>query len=80
MVFIINFNKSEEQDDFFLEELGAKLSTIYNKPFCFGEYEINIDNFEELKTLLKKVDNNYNDHYSAIITFNPATLFLDKDV
>jgi hypothetical protein len=80
MIFEIDFNR--EPDDKMLEELGAKLVPI---PYAlkyglFDKYEIELNSFEELETLLKKVDFIKKDMYSAIISFDPPVIYLDKDV
>jgi hypothetical protein len=82
MLFEINFNT--ESDDKVLEELGAKLvptgSTEYPP---FEIYKIELNTFEELENLLAKVDklkSGTAELYSAILGFNPATIYLDTDV
>lgn len=77
MKFEIDFNR--ETDDKTLEMLGAKLvPTSAEKYGPFDKYEIEINTFEELKELIEKVDKIKNDYYSAVISFNPPTIFLDK--
>lgn len=81
MIFEINFNK--ETDDKTLEKLGAKLvSTGYfNKYPPFEVYQIEINTPEELEDLLKKVDSiKKESFYSAIISFDPPTIYLDNKI
>jgi len=79
MTFEINFNK--EQDDELLEELGAKLvPTGATKYLPFDKYVIEIEGFKELEELLAKIDKIKNSYYSAIISFNHATIYLDDDI
>lgn len=76
MKFEINFNR--ETDDTVLVELGAKLE--HYEGLNHSYYTINIDNFDELKDLLKKVDTIKKGIYSAVISFDPPTLYLDDAV
>lgn len=79
MKFEIDFNRTP--NDEILNQLGAKLlptgSTKY-PPFEF--YQIELNTFEELEELLKKVDLITNKMYCAIISFDPPIIFLDDDV
>jgi hypothetical protein len=77
MKFEINFNKFKEADDNFLLSLGAKWVTVYDD----NDYlEIELNTFEELEELLNKVNQSKNDYYAAIVSFDNATIFLDKDI
>jgi hypothetical protein len=73
MRFEIDFNR--ETDDKTIEMLGAKL-----EPYGpFEKWSIDINTFEELENLIKKVDEIKGDYYSAVISFDPPSIFLDKD-
>lgn len=72
MKFEIDFNR--ENDDETLKDLGAKL-VHYDE---HSQYEIEINSFEELETLLQKVDSIKKDIYSAIISFDPPCIYLDN--
>lgn len=81
MKFEIDFNSFTEKDDKVLEELGAKLvPTGSNKYPPFEKYEIEINTFEELEKILEKVNMIKKDYYSAVIGFDPATIYLDNKV
>ena len=81
MLFEINFNKHEERDDNYLLSLGAKyVSTGPNKYPPFEALEIELNTFEELELLLEKVDKERKGIYTALISFDNPTIFLDKDI
>ena len=81
MLFEINFNKHEEQDDDYLLSLGAKyVSTGSNKYPPFEVLEIELNTFEELELLLEKIDKERKGIYTALISFDNPTIFLDKDI
>lgn len=65
-----------------LENLGAKFEydKDQTKEFPDNAYYIELNSFEELKELLKKVDKETKDTSSAIISFDPPTIFLDNEV
>ena len=74
MFFEIDFNR--ENDDRVIELLGATQS----EKAGFVYYKINVDSFEDLQELLDTVDDLKDDSYSAVISFDPPTIFLDTDV
>ncbi len=79
MIFEIDFNR--EVDDKFLESIGAKwyeTGSVKYAPFEILKIEIN--SFEELEEILKKVDKEKEGMYSAIVSFDPPCIFLDKEV
>lgn len=79
MKFEINFNHQEEQDDDFLIALGAKyISTGSTKYPPFEVLEIEFNTFEELEVFLEKVDEAKKNMYTALISFDNPTIFLDK--
>ena len=79
MTFQIDFN--HEDDDKTLEEIGAKLvSTGTTKYPPFEVYKIELNGFEELKQLINKVDSIKGKFYSAVISFDSPTIFLDNNV
>lgn len=81
MKFEVNFNQNKEQDDDFLLTLGAKwVSTGENKYPPFEVLEIEINTFEELEVLLEKIDKKKKSMYTALVSFDNPTIFLDKDV
>ncbi len=79
MKFEIDFNKIH--DDKILEEIGATLTPTGSEKYApFEVYKIELNSFEELEELLNKVESIKNRYYSAIISFDPPTIFLDDDV
>ena len=74
MKFDIDFNR--ENDDAFILSLGAKWEDFGD----FSRMMIELDSFEDLQELLNEVDGEKSDIYSAVISFDPPTIFLDKDV
>lgn len=83
MRFEINFNR--EDDNGVLKELGVKYEYFENhqdlKYEPYGAYMIEINTFEELEQLLNKVNKiKNNKFYSAIISFDPATIYFDNEV
>jgi hypothetical protein len=78
MKFEIDLNR--EQDDDFLLSLGAKEEVFTIKSGSYSGYYIEVNTFEELEDLIKETDKVRNGIYSAIISFDPPTIYLDKDV
>ena len=79
MKFEIGFNRKDGNDKkSFYDFIGAS-------PISKGDYEyyeIEINTFEELEALMKKINIKLlgvDYGYSAIIDFDPPTLFLDKE-
>ena len=82
MRFEIDFNDTNFNDDnFLIKELGAYwVNTGSDKYPSFKVLMIQLDGFRELETLLEKVDTHYGDFYSAVISFDPPTIYLDKNI
>jgi len=79
MTFQIDFN--HEDDDKTLEEIGAKLIELPNRKYPPYElYKIELNDFEELKQLINKVDSIKGKLYSAVISFDSPTIYLDNKV
>ncbi len=79
MLFEIDFNEPTFQDDNFLEIiLGAKIvSTNAEKYPPFEKFEIELNSFEDLEFILQKVDKHFNCVSSAIVSYDPPTIYLD---
>jgi hypothetical protein len=76
MIFEIDFNN--ETDDKTLEDIGAKLvSTGATKYPPFEHYKIELNGFEELEQLINTVDSIKGKFYSAVISFDPPTIYLE---
>jgi hypothetical protein len=75
MIFEINFNRINN-DKFLIEKLGAK----QNKDVEYYSLIIEVKDFYNLKEILKIVDNEYGDFYSAIISFDSPTIYLDNKI
>lgn len=83
MKFQIDFNRfdREEHDIHILKQLGAELTPTGSTKYPPWEvFTIELNTFEELEELLKKVDTMTNDIYSAIISFDSPTIFLDTNI
>lgn len=74
MRFDIDFNR--EEDDTFLLSLGAEWEDFGG----FSRLIIDLADFEDLEKLLKKVDKEKEGIYSAVVSFDPPTIFLDCEI
>jgi hypothetical protein len=76
MIFEIDFKKNSN-NTFLIEKLGAKLEQ-FNR---YNRFTLEIKNFNSLKNLLKKVNEELNQpaykEYVATISFDPPTIYLD---
>lgn len=80
MIFIIDFNNGIYGDHILLEKLGAiERPTGQTKYGSFEEYALDVRDFEHLKEILEIVDREKENIYSAIVSFDPPTIFLDCD-
>jgi hypothetical protein len=71
--FVIDFDLTND-DDFLIKELGVE-------PIYYDEHtnlQIKLNSFDELKELLDKINNKKNDFYSALVSFDPSTIYLDN--
>lgn len=83
MEFEINFNRntSLKDDEFLREKLGAYIvDTGSTKYPPFEILKIEVKDFNHLKELLDIVNKELKSFYSAVIDFNPATIYLDDNV
>lgn len=82
MIFQINFNSvNYSNDEFLINRLGAKLvPTGSDKYPPFEFLQIVVKDFEHLEELLAIVDKEFKDIYSAVISFDPPTLYLDSSI
>ena len=78
-IFQIDFNDPNKYDDnFLIDVLGAELvPTGSDKYAPFEILQIEIRDFEHLEEILKTVDKQFNCISTALISFDPPTLFLD---
>ena len=78
MIFRIDFNR-ENNDKILIEKLGAyyvdKGRTKYPP---FEELMLEVKDFNQLQDILNIIDKEPNDFYSAVISFDPPTIFLDN--
>ena len=81
MLFEVDFDKiGYYNDEFLIEKLGAyKVSTNSKKYPPFEVLHIEVEDFKHLEKILKKVDEEFGGFSSAIISFDPPTIFLDVD-
>ena len=77
MKFQIDFNR--ESNDGLLEELGAKLITKITREEYYY-HEIEFKTFEELEKFIEKVQEITGEYYSLVISNDPMSIYLDKDV
>jgi DNA-binding Lrp family transcriptional regulator len=72
MIFEIDFNRTNN-NEFLIEKLGAN---------CVDDFILTIDvkDFEHLEKILDLVDEELGDFYSAVISFDPPTIYLDNKV
>ena len=80
MKFEIDFAEpdlgSREDYDFLIEELGAYWEKEEGD-LPYVPLIIEIKDFGELEKLLEKVDKHYSTAFSAIISFDPPTIYLE---
>lgn len=77
MIFNIDFNEINFSDDkFLIDKLGAYWERTKNGDSLL----IEVRDFEHLKEMLDIVDSYYGDFYSAIISFDSPTIFLDNKI
>lgn len=75
MIFQIDFNRPDPNNNkAFYKHIGAKLNTSDDYHF----YEIELNTFEELEALIEKVNKKTGDWYSAVISFDHPTIYLDN--
>lgn len=74
MKFELDFNK--ETDFYNLELLADEIESFRE----FFRYNITLNTFEDLEKLLEKVKQIKGDYYSAVISYNPPIIYLDKEV
>ena len=79
MIFEIDFN--HEHDDKVLVEVGAEIVELPNRKYPPYELiKIELNTFEELEQLLNKVELIKGKFYSAVISFDSPTIYLDNKV
>jgi len=72
MIFEIDFNRTSD-DKFLTEKLGAN----YVDDFILT---IDVKDFDHLEKILDLVDEELGDFFSAVISFDPPTIYLDNKV
>lgn len=79
MEFEIDFNQSYYyNEDFLINELGGKLEpTGATKYPPFEKVMIEIENFNQLEEIVKKVNKRFETVSSAIISFDPPTIYIE---
>ena len=78
MKFQIDFNDTHYQNDDLLIKLGAKLVPTGSQKYPpFEIFEIEIDSIDKIKDITDTVDKELNAISSAVISFDPATIFID---
>lgn len=82
MRFQIDFNDYNRRDDnFLIDVLGAEVvETGSDKYPPFELLYLEVNDFEQLEEILKTVDNHYGDYYSAVISFDSPTIYLDNKI
>ena len=81
MLFEIDFNTGNYvNDEFLINVLGAKLEPTHSQKYPpFEVLHIEVEDFKHLEEILKKVDEEFGGFSSAVISFDPPTIFLDVD-
>ena len=76
MKFEIDFNHNDCRDVSLLKDNGAKLEHFDE----YSMYTIELNTFEELEELLKKINKNRSiqDSFNALVTFDSPVIFLDS--
>jgi len=79
MKFEIDFNDSNKYDDnFLIDVLGAELeSTGSTKYPPFERLVIEIEDFKHLEQILKLVDEKFETISTALVSFDPSTIFIE---
>lgn len=79
MEFEIDFNSQDvSNDEWFINNFGGVLvSTGSDKYPPFEKVVIEIRDFDELRELLEEVDKSFETISSAVISFDPPTIFID---
>jgi predicted RNase H-like nuclease len=75
MIFEIDFNRTSN-DEFLIEKLGAKQV----KDVEYYALTIYVKDFEHLEKILDVIDEELGDFYSAVVSFDPPTIYLDNKV
>ena len=80
MLYEIDFNRQTDEQT--LQSIGAKLYPIpyATKHGPFEVYKIEIDKMEELEPILEKVKQIKGEYYSAVVDFDPPTIYLDNKI
>lgn len=81
MRFEIDFNTGNYvNDEFLINVLGAKLEPTPSQKYPpFERCMIELNTFEELEEILRKVDKEYKCNSTALISFDSPTIFLEID-
>ena len=79
MEFEIDFNDFNiDYTNYLINELGGKLGpTGATKYPPFEKISIEIENFNQLEEIVKKVDKRFETISSAIISFDPPTIYIE---
>ena len=79
MTFEIDFNGSNKYDDnFLIDILGAGfMPTGSDKYPPFEILKIEVRDFKHLEEILKQIDNHFKTISTALISFDPPTLYID---
>lgn len=79
MRFEIDFNDPNiNNDNFLINELGGVLEpTGATKYGPFEKIMIEVKDFEELEKILNKVDKEFNCISSAVVSYDPPTIYID---
>jgi hypothetical protein len=78
MKFKIDFNKANYNNDKLLIELGAYyVPTGSDKYPPFEELEIEVEDFDKLKDIIEFIDRELKTYSSAVISFDPPSIFID---
>lgn len=82
MRFQIDFNECNRRDDnFLIDVLGAEVVETGSRKYPpFELLYLEVRDFEHLEEILKTVDTHFGDYYSAVISFDSPTIYLDNKI
>lgn len=79
MKFEIDFNSQDiNNDQWFIDNFGGVLVDTGSLKYPpFQKVMVEVGDFDELRDLLEEIDKSFNCISSAVISFDPPTVFID---
>ena len=75
---VSEFSSPEEVRKAYLREIGAYRKEPIKEPYNIHKWYIEVKDFKSLKKILTQVDDLADGEHSAIISFDPPSIFLDE--